>query len=343
MLDNNIISVIMRFHDPARLALIDEALFSVAVQTWPHTEVVIVIQNGTPDLAARLTKLIELMPWLDAPRFQVITVPIPPGVDGRSTLLNRGVAHASGRYLAFLDDDDYVYQHAYQRLIESLQQSGAALAAGGCRVARTNKGKDHRYTFRKSAPFKWGQTREDLFIDNFLPIHSYVIDRARVRAEDLHFDDQLSLLEDYEFLLRLAVKYPFDLSQLGSPVCEYRYHEENSLQHDQQGEPLPTPVLLQARLELEARKDQLTITLPIKELTRLRQQAVPTSPLNEELLIELLTKQQRSLNKLVDKVYHAAHQRSRLLALLVRSTRTLRRAWTTLRRLPAPEKRHADY
>jgi hypothetical protein len=58
--------------------------------------------------------------------------------------------------------------------------------------------------------------------NNFLPLHSFVLDRSRSQLPMPWFDERLSRLEDYDFLLRLAATAPYDLSMLDAYVCEYR-------------------------------------------------------------------------------------------------------------------------
>jgi glycosyltransferase involved in cell wall biosynthesis len=333
MTDESLLSVILRFHNPERLVLLDEAIFSLALQDWSAIEIIVVIQNGDHGLQRRVCELIERQPWIGSPRHQVLLASFPPGVDGRSSLLNLGIAAARGRYLAFLDDDDYVYQHGYRVLIGALRSGRAVIAAGGCRVALTRRGRDHWYTHKKRSPYDWGDSREDLFTENFMPIHSYVIDRSRLDPADLRFDDLYPPLEDYEFLLRMAVKYPFDFSRHDLPVCEYRFHEDNSLQYDRAGEPVSSPKILRAKQLIAARKESLTVTYPLNQLLALRQQPLKTPTVNQDLLVELLTRQNRSLHKLVDRIYDFAERRKRLISLSVKCTRTTRSAIAMARRL----------
>lgn len=304
---------------------LDEALFSIALQSWPNLEIVIALQNGDDKLIADLAELIAAQPWLSNPEFQILSVQVEQGADGRSKLLNHGIRKAKGRYLAFLDYDDVLYQHAYRTLIDRLLQSNSALAAGGCRLAKLNRANNHWFISKKLSPYKWGRIKEDLFIDNFLPIHSYIIDRTRIDDNDLWFDERISLLEDYDFLLRLAVKYNFDMAELDNPICEYRHHEDNSIQVNQYGETIINDRIIKARSEINDRKNLLTVTLPITELNRIRNQNLPNTNINEEKLIELLTKDQRSLNQAVNKIYNLVQAFPRIKSWLVICLRMLRK------------------
>ncbi|MEJ7708834.1 MAG: glycosyltransferase family A protein [Pyrinomonadaceae bacterium] len=174
--DNATLSTIIRCHQRERLPLLEEAIFSLAIQYWHDIELVIVLQNGTDEIAQEVDHIIRLQPWTSTPLYRILSVHIPAGVDGRSSLLNRGIAEATGRFLAFLDDDDVVYQNGYTTLIEQLRSSGHVIAIGGCRAARIQFIANHWFVKTKDIPFGWGRSRLDIFRQNFVPIHSYVID-----------------------------------------------------------------------------------------------------------------------------------------------------------------------
>ncbi|MGH3437039.1 MAG: glycosyltransferase family 2 protein [Sciscionella sp.] len=87
------VSVIICTHDEARRADLADALTSVAAQTAPPLETVVVVDNN-PTLLARLCE--------DLPGVRVVG---NDGARGASGARNTGARHASGDWLAFFDDD----------------------------------------------------------------------------------------------------------------------------------------------------------------------------------------------------------------------------------------------
>lgn len=269
---NQTLSVIIRFHQEERLPFLEEAIFSLTIQDWDDIEVIIVLQNGTEELRRAVIDIIARQPWPAAPQYKVLIVPVAQDVDGRSTLLNEGIARASGRYLAFLDDDDFVYHHAYATLIGQLMRGGRAVAIGGCRRANIRFERGHWYVQSKDNFFAWGRSRFDLFAENFVPIHSYVIDRSRLGSFDLYFDDAYPPLEDYDFLLRLFASFDPDLSQIDVPVCEYRIRMDGSNSIAYVPDAPPEVVLKQKRAQqlIQARKKSLIRQMPAEQQRELR-------------------------------------------------------------------------
>jgi glycosyltransferase involved in cell wall biosynthesis len=239
LFDNSTLSVVVRFHQKERLNFLEEALFSLALQNWSDLEPIIVLQNGTDELRQAIQNMLDHQPWRVSPKYKIVTVQIPEGADGRSILLNRGIEAATGRYLSFLDDDDCVYHDGYTTLIRQLIGGERAVAVGGCRRAQIGYESDHWFTHKKDNFFAWGRSLSDLFAENFVPIHSYVIDRARLGNSELKFDESFTLLEDYDFVLRLFAAHEPDFTLLDKPVCEYRIRLDgsNSIAHTSAASP----------------------------------------------------------------------------------------------------------
>ena len=308
---NQTLSVIIRCHKEERLPFLEEAIFSLSIQDVVDIEVIVVIQNGTDGFKRNVLEIINHQPWQKEPLIQIHSVEIMAGVDGRSTLLTYGITQATGRYLAFLDDDDVVYQHGYRTLIQQLIEGNCPVAVGGCRTAKTTQEFNQWYIHVKETPFTAGRNRYDLFRDNFMPIHSYVIDRERVEATDLFFDDEMPPLEDYDFLLRLSSKYEFDFSQLDVFVCEYRIHTVNSIPYTANATSEQILKYQRAFQLIEERKKKILCLVPLPDLIAIGVQ--PEQPKPEEIVV---SENSRILQKVLisfgDKIYDFFHNYPRL-------------------------------
>ncbi len=229
------LSIVVRAHEGASLALLDEALFSIAMSDRQLAdgatlllERVLVTQVADVDAGELYGALPSMRALLAAhahpqdPSAKLVVLPNPDGRDLRSQALNLGLEAATGHYIAFLDYDDLIYPSAYTLLVNQLRRTGAVLAAGGAVRAQVQSRDSGLYVQRKLPWLHLGTRQSDLLQNNFLPLHSFVINRAECRLPQPWFDERLSRLEDYDFLLRLASTAPFDLSQLDRYVCEYR-------------------------------------------------------------------------------------------------------------------------
>lgn len=228
--DPLMLSVIVRMHEGASLCMLDEALFSLSTahRGLPNDarlalEVVVVAQSTfDPSAIASVRALLAKHSSSLTGHCSMIVLPNPRKLDLRSMALNAGVSNSHGRYIAFLDYDDVIYPEGYARLVGQLMLSGRVLAAGGVIRAEIEPAEDGFVIRQKSPWLHLGSKQVDLLQSNFLPLHSFVIDRTRVRLPGAWFDDSLIRLEDYDFLLRLGATGAFDLSHMGTPVCEYR-------------------------------------------------------------------------------------------------------------------------
>ena len=175
------------------------ALDSVAASTWQPLQVVVVYQGTSVQVCKRLQDMVSTYSRLDG-----IVVQNPTDIDDRATNLNLGWRAAGGRYLGFLDDDDVVTANHAELLISAMTRSGAAWAYGQCKlILEESEGKLLRRTypfFRRRYSFT------ELLIENYIPIHSFLLDRQELQSTfpEPPFFGPLQRSEDWDFLLRLA-------------------------------------------------------------------------------------------------------------------------------------------
>lgn len=187
--ENNVafplVSVIIRSMD--RPTLVD-ALDSIALQTYPNIEVVIVNAKGANHQTIGEwcghfpIKLIERNEQL-----------------GRSLAANVGLDEAIGEYLIFLDDDDLFYPEHIAILISALQnQNHSRCAYAGVSVEHY-RGGILSTTDLLNQPF----LRQKLWERNYLPIHAVLFARSLL-ADGCRFDETLDVYEDWDFWVQMT-------------------------------------------------------------------------------------------------------------------------------------------
>ena len=106
---------------------LSDAVQSVIDQQSSSMEIEIIVVN---DSGQPLTK----MRWMDEPNLQIIDT----NHRERSVARNAGAAIARGKYLHFLDDDDWLLPNAFDHFCRLIGQSKAAFYYGGYRFVDSN-------------------------------------------------------------------------------------------------------------------------------------------------------------------------------------------------------------
>jgi CDP-glycerol glycerophosphotransferase len=98
-----------------------ECLASIAGQTLADLDVVMVDDGSTDASAGIAARFAER-----DPRFRLIR----QENGGLGAARNTGVRHVRGEYLAFVDSDDVLPDHAYELLVETLERTGSDFVSG---------------------------------------------------------------------------------------------------------------------------------------------------------------------------------------------------------------------
>jgi glycosyltransferase involved in cell wall biosynthesis len=127
-----------------RPELLLRAVRSALAQTLREIEVIIVIDGE--DLATE-----HALAGLILEDGRVRLVPLATSVGG-SDARNRGVDTASGRWIAFLDDDDEWLPGKLQAQMEAVSASTALVVIGTCKIIARTPGKDYVWPRRMPEP-----------------------------------------------------------------------------------------------------------------------------------------------------------------------------------------------
>ncbi len=185
-------------------ASIDDALTCLAAQTDRDIEVIVAVHSDDADVVASVEARIAR--YASAFQAQIVVLPIPGG--GRSAPLNAGLEAASGRYLAFLDDDDVVTANWIEEFRAAAVDAPGTVLRAQCVAQEHARTPDGLIEFAPiegfSAPYnpEFDLVQHRQF--NQSPICSWAVPMGAVHALRLRFDDELPVLEDWEFLVRAA-------------------------------------------------------------------------------------------------------------------------------------------
>jgi hypothetical protein len=158
------------------------ALASLATQTYRDIEIVLVVANPEYDPAAHAS----------APGVKIVA---PGFALNRPNAGNAGLSAASGQWIGFLDEDDWLDPSHVANLVDALEHAGGPLLSYSDMIAH-----EVGHTVASSAGY-WKRQYPDHPI---IWIVSALFSRRLVDEFGCRFDAQFVLLEDWDFFVQCA-------------------------------------------------------------------------------------------------------------------------------------------
>lgn len=187
------VSVIIPAYNAA--ATIERTIESVRRQTLQDFEIVVIDDGSTDDTAMRVRAIGD-------PRIEVHSHPR----GGLPTARNRGIAVARGEYLAFLDADDLWACRKLESHVDILTRHPEAGVAysWSCTIDEADRvlGRHHAASWEGDV---YARLLQVFFVGNA----SNAIVRRQVVDTSGIYDEGLDRGEDWEFLVRVASRWPF--------------------------------------------------------------------------------------------------------------------------------------
>ena len=205
-----LISVIIPVYNGAKT--IRKTIESVLNQTFLDFEL-IVINDGSQDAT------LEIVDSFKDSRLKVFSYPNT----GPSQSRNRGISHASGKYISFIDADDVWRADKLEAQLQVLHANPQATVA----YSWTDYIDESGQFLRRGAHISvTGDVFKYLLLANFLENGSNPLICAHALAEVGGFDESLTHAEDWDMWLRLAAHYQF--VAVPSPQIFYRVYDNSS-------------------------------------------------------------------------------------------------------------------
>jgi glycosyltransferase involved in cell wall biosynthesis len=195
-----------------RSRYLEAAIRSVRRQTFQDFEIV-VVDDGSKDETARVVHDFadRRMRFVRHDRNR-----------GEAAARNTGIRHATGRYVAFLDDDDEWLPKKLEKQVALLDRSVSSVGlvyTGFWRINGT------REPIGQWIPDKKGDVFGAMCAQNWIGTPSTVLVRSECFRQVGGFDESVTYGADYDMWLRISRKFAVDY--ISEPLILYRVHESN--------------------------------------------------------------------------------------------------------------------
>lgn len=239
---NLIVSIIMPAYNSEKY--IGVAVESLLVQTFQDFEIIVINDCSTD-------KTVEKVSRFQDKRIKILHTPQNVGA---AEARNLGLRYAQGKYIAFLDADDYAYPTRLEKQVSFLEKN-AAIDLIGTWTEIANERGEAINTFCLSLPVNHLPIK--LLFQNCFALSSVMM---RNRFKDVNFDGSYAPAEDYEFWTKLVGRANFAI--LPKTLIRYLEHSQgiSKVKEDKMRENVKriiTQQVLKLEIEMSEREYEL--------------------------------------------------------------------------------------
>jgi len=188
-----------------RAKIISKSLRCILKQTYTNYELLVVLDGCTDNTS-------DVVNRFGDERFRIFKT---RKRSGPGAARNLGFKYASGKYIAYCDDDDLFYADHLDLLVNALEPDPKiGLSYGDCYIIKDGE----------KGLFSPEHRRSDLECGNYI-YPSVVIHRKSCLDRVGLFDERLQVFEDWELFLRISDRYRF--RHVKKVIGERIVHEKN--------------------------------------------------------------------------------------------------------------------
>ncbi|PBC74235.1 glycosyltransferase family 2 protein [Fibrobacter intestinalis] len=201
------ITVIVPIHHVSG-SFLDQCLSSLCLQTFKDFEAILVLNDATSKEQTISQNFCD-----KDPRFKLFKIDIADV----STARNVGLEYAQGKYIIFLDCDDWFSEDALQKLYNLMETSLAEIG-----IANTQKIWDNE---KKQILFKFYDHEEDVLLKRIpnVAVWGFIFKKDIIKNKHIRFQEGLKLSEDRVFLFEYYL-YCKRIAFTNDVVYFYRQH-----------------------------------------------------------------------------------------------------------------------
>ncbi|NLO20007.1 MAG: glycosyltransferase, partial [Ignavibacteria bacterium] len=202
------------------------AIQSVLDQTYYNIEIIVVNDGGDE-------KLIDLINSIDAKGSNIVYLRNEKNIKLAATR-NVGLKAAQGKYVCYLDDDDFFYPNHIETLLRALENSDYKIAYTDAYRAFQEKIGDEYITLKRDVPYSKDFDYDEILVGNFIPVLCVMHEKSCLDEVRGGFDENMHSHEDLELWLRLSRKFKF--LHIKKITCEYVWRTDGSTMTSSQRE-----------------------------------------------------------------------------------------------------------
>src|SRR3972149_1105346 len=190
-------------------------LESIAAQTYKHIEAIVVNDAGED-----VSGVIDTFHGRLSIKYLV-----HHKNKGLAAVRNTAIKHATGQYIAYLDDDDIFHPHHIETAVKVLTTTNyKAVYTDAYRAYQTKKG-DTYQVIKKDIPYSIDYVKGVFYKTNITPVLCVVHDRTCFVEAGI-FDETLTVLEDWDLWIRMSEKY--DFYHIREATCEFSWRDDGT-------------------------------------------------------------------------------------------------------------------
>lgn len=189
-----LVTAIITTHN--RLELLKRAIESVFAQTYNNIELIVVDDASTDGTSKYCMQ--QPLRYIFIPKEES---------KGGNYARNQGVRAAKGKYVAFLDDDDYWLPTKIEKQVALIESKDCELVHCGRKLEIVN---DDKVTYRDLLPnpLEYGDMHKKILLTICTTTTNILAKRKALFDVGL-FDENLRFWQEYELTIRLAQRKPF--------------------------------------------------------------------------------------------------------------------------------------
>lgn len=217
-MSNELVSVIVPIYNVERY--LNKCLDSISRQTYSNLEIIL-INDGSTDDSLRICENYKMRD----DRIKVIN----KKNGGVSSSRNIGLKHATGKYLTFIDSDDYVDKRMIEIMLKILKEKNADIVICNTR----NVYEESDFATSQNDIFdtvKYNNVEALKCIFNEKPFNAVCWGKLYKKSlfDDLYFDENIKIAEDLDILYKIFF-YSNSIYYISAPLYNWTVRNDSAI------------------------------------------------------------------------------------------------------------------